>query len=43
MSWKKTAAVFMTVLCISGGASAYDLQSIAKARLPIRISLNSRN
>ena len=34
MSWKKTAAVFMTVLCISGGASAYDLQSIAKAHLP---------
>ena len=24
----------MTVLCISGGASAYDLQSIAKAHLP---------
>lgn len=34
MSWKKTAAVFMTVLCISGGASAYDLRSIAKAHLP---------
>ena len=34
MSWKKTAAVFMTALCISGGASAYDLQSIAKAHLP---------
>ena len=47
MSWKKTAAVFMTALCISGGASAYNLQSIAKhicrLRLPIRISLNSRN
>lgn len=34
MSWKKTAAVFMTALCISGGASAYNLQSIAKAHLP---------
>ena len=34
MSWKKTAAVFMTALCISGGASAYNLQSIAKACLP---------
>ena len=35
MSWKKTAAVFMTALCISGGASAYNLQSIAKAHLPL--------
>lgn len=34
MSWKKTVAVFMTVLCISGGASAYDLRFIAKAHLP---------
>ena len=34
MSWKKTAAVFMMVLCISGGTSAYNLQSIAKECLP---------
>lgn len=34
MNWKKTAAVLMTALLISGGASAYDLPKIAKENLP---------